>query len=254
MIVELIGTPGSGKTTMIPVIANLFSEHAYLARTIVKAARPVVSRTFSGRIVSKIFPPSLRDPLLWQLFYYQSYISRNQFSKEHPELVSFVRKWQFSREISTEEIEHNLYWWFHLTGYYQFLKHRLLPREVLLLDEGFIHRVVQLNASDHETLDIDRLNKYINLVPRPDLVVFVKAPADECEKRVFERGLWTRFQHKSRQQVSQYISNSHLVVNTAIDIINEMDWEVVEIDNSVNGITPTEHELELKLQHSSIRL
>ncbi len=247
MIVEFIGTPGSGKTTLVPVLANIFAEYNYIARTIVEASRPVVSRTFPGSVINKLAPISLRDPVLWQLFYNRSYFSRKGFSKAHPALVSHVRNTQRARDIPADERDHNLFWWFHLVGYYQFLKPRLLRNEVLLLDEGFAHRVVQLFASDHENLDRDTLSEYLRLIPRPDMLIYVDVPAVECEKRVFDRGIWNRFNHKSRQQVSQFIVNSHIAVNTAVSMLKSQEWDVVEIDNSADSVSPAKQELSNKI-------
>lgn len=247
MIVEFIGTPGSGKTTLIPILANIFAEYDYEPRTIVEASRPVVSRTFVGEVINQLAPISLRDPALWQLFYNRSYFSRKGFSKAHPTLVSHVRNTQRARNISADERDHILYWWYHMIGYYQFLKPRLLPNELLLLDEGFAHRVVQLFASDHEDLDRDSLGKYLRLIPRPHMLIFVNAPAVVCEKRVFDRGLWNRFKDKTRQQVSQFISNSHHAVYTTVSILKSQEWDVVEIDNSAAYVSPAKQELSYKI-------
>ena len=49
---------------------------------------------------------------------------------------------------------------------------------------------------------------YINLLPQPDLVIHPIANHTLCERRVYERGLWQRFQQKSRSDVSRYIANA----------------------------------------------
>lgn len=247
MIIEFIGTPGSGKTTLIPVATEIFATHDYTARTIVEASRPVASRTAIGKGINWFVPAFTRDALLWQVFYRWSYLSQRQFIKENPDLVSQVRISQHTREIDSFEREHSLYWWFQMIGYYRFLQPRLLPQEVLIMDEGFTHRVVQLHASDSEIIDRENLTTYLHLIPRPDILIFVDSPAEICEERVYKRGLWTRFQHKSRNQISQYISNSHLVVNLAIDVLKSFEWRIIKVDNSAETVLHAEQELNQKL-------
>lgn len=243
MIIEFIGTPGSGKSTLISPLAKNLAEHNIIARTVVEASRPVVSRTPIGKGINNNTPPSLRRQLLWQAFYWWSYFSRRQFSQQHPALVSHVRETQEGRKISAEEREHTLSWWFNLCGNYQFLKPRMQSGEALILDEGYSHRVVQLNASDHEEINHDNLHKYLRLIPKPDMVIFIDTPAAVCEERVYIRGLWSRFENKTRQQVSQYILNSHLVVNLAVDFVKSLQWDVITVNNSAESISSAEIDL-----------
>ena len=243
MIIEFIGTPGSGKSTLIPALEKIMADHDLVARTVVESSRPVVSRTYIGKGINQLVPSSLRRQLLWQVFYWWSYLSRRQFAQQNSSLVSHVRKTQAARKISAQEKEHNLSWWFNLAGNYQFLKKRMKPGEALILDEGFSHRVVQLHASDHEEVNQDNLYNYLNLIPKPDMLLFIDAPAAVCEERVYERGLWTRFQNKSPEQVNRYIQNAHLVVNLAVRFLNSNHREVIKIDNSVDNIGKAEIEL-----------
>lgn len=252
MIVELIGSPGCGKTSLLPSLEKKLGEQGYKAFTVVEASRPVVSRTLIGKSINTFLPAAYRDRLLWQVFYFGSFLSRRNFSKLHPNLITHVRKTQSSREIPLEEREHALYWWFHLSGYYQFLKPRLYTNEVLILDEGFSHRVVQLFASDSGNPNRGDLQQYLALIPRPDMLIFVNAPAAICEQRVHERGLWARMQHKSPQQISQFISNAHSVVDAAVKELKLKEWVVIEIDNSAAGLAPAEEELNRKLSHYQI--
>lgn len=247
MIIEFIGTPGSGKTTLIPVLEKILADHDLVGQTVVEASRPVVARTLPGKGINRLAPPSLRSQLLWQAFYWWSYLSRRQFSHENPALVSHVRMTQAARNITAEEREHNLSWWFNLAGNYQFLKTRINPGEALLLDEGFSHRVVQLHASDREEIDQDNLYKYLRLIPKPDMLIFIDVPSALCEARVYERGLWTRFKTKSREQVAQYIMNAHHVVNLTVEFLKSCQWDVIEINNSTGSISIAESEMSARV-------
>ncbi len=242
MIIEFIGAPGAGKTTLLPTAIEFLRERGMDARTIVEAARPYAQRTLFGEAVNRLAPPSLRQPLLWQVFYWLSFLARGRFFLNNSRLLRQVLDSQ--RRRPAEARRHALYWFFHLTGYYEFLRTHAWPDEALVLDEGFVHRVVQLNASDVEEPDPARIAAYVNLLPQPDLVIFLQAPWEVCEGRVRSRGVWAPLRHKSPPEISRYIANAHRVVNLTLGYIKSQDWTVIEVDNA--GGTPALAQAELR--------
>lgn len=249
MIIEFIGAPGSGKTTLLPVVIDHFNSLGYNAYTVVDAARPLAARTFLGKAVNHLLPPNLRRPLLWQVFYQLSKLYRIRFILRNWKLVWSVWSHQKSRPITDQDREHVLYWFFKLVGYYEFLKSRARPTDVLVFDEGFIHRVVQLFASEVEEPDLALIDAYLDLLPRPDIVIFPDAPQEVCEKRVYARGIWERFLPKTPAQVSRFIANSHAIVNLAVGHIKTKGWTVLVIDNGGEDHTKSVAELHRKLSH-----
>lgn len=247
MIIEFIGTPGAGKTTLLPTVVDYLGERGIRARSVVDAARPYAERTLLGKAVSRLSPPGLRQPLLWQVFYYLSVLYRLKFFAQHPRLIWQVSSSQRRRPIPADARRHVTYWFYHLVGYYEFLAAHSRPDEALVFDEGFVHRVVQMNASDVEELDPDQITAYVNLLPRPDLVVYVEAPWEVCEQRIFRRGLWKRFQDKSPAEVSRYVANSHRIVSLTVDYIQSKGWTVIEVDNRSDEVGVSELELRGKL-------
>jgi len=247
MIVEFIGTPGAGKTTLVPAVIDYLQEQGISARTVVEAARPYAQRTLVGAAVSRLAPPSLQRPVLWQIFYHQSLLYRIKFFAKHARLIRQVSDFQKRRPISAEDRQHVLRWFFHLIGSYEFLKAHVRPDEALVLDEGFIHRVVQMFASDVEEPDPAQILAYVNRLPRPDLVIFPRAPWEVCERRIYQRGLWERFRHKSQAEVSRYVANSHRIVNLTVDTIKSQRWTVIEVDNGRDDLAASKAELRRKL-------
>ena len=231
MIIEFIGTPGAGKTTLLPTLVESLRERGISARSVVEAARPYAQRTFPGKVVSRLAPASLRQPLLWQVFYYLSLLYRLKFLVKNPGLIQQVLRSQRRRPIPAEARRHALYWFFRHVGYYEFLTAHAGPEEALVFDEGFIHRVVQLNASEMEEPDPARVLAYVNLLPRPDLVIFPRTPREDCEERIYQRGLWERFRHKSPAAISHYVASSHSVVQLTVDYIKSQGWTIIEVDN-----------------------
>jgi thymidylate kinase len=250
LIIEFIGTPGAGKTTLVPAAGEYFNSRGFQARSVLEAARPFAERTLPGRAVRLLAPASIRQPLQWQLFYHLSNWKRSGFFARNRELTDMVLRFQRTRPISEADREHVLRWFLHLAGRYEFLNAHARPGEVLIFDEGFVHRVVQLFASEAEEPEPGRVKAYLDRVPRPDVVVFPYASPETCEQRVWRRGLWERFRSKSAAEVSRFIANSHAIVGLAVAHIRAAGWTVIEVDN--DGTDPQVAKAALHRQLTSL--
>jgi thymidylate kinase len=247
MIVEFIGTPGAGKTTHIPTVIALLKEQGIQGRTVVEAARSYAQRTLPGQIIARLAPPSWRRPLLWQLFDLLSALYRLIFFLKHPRLVRQVIISQRRRPAAARIKERRvLYWFFRTAGYYEFLTRYTRPDEALIFDEGFIHRVVQLNVSTAEEPQAANIVAYANLLPRPDLVIFVQASPSVCQQRVCQRGLWDHFQMATASEVALFINRAHWVVNQAVACVRAAGWMVIEVDNDHRELSEVQDELRRK--------
>ena len=248
MVIEFIGTPGAGKTTLLPFVGEYLNGQGFHPYTIVEASRIFARRTLLGKIVDRLAPSSLRQPLLWQVFYNLSLLYRLRFGVKHFSLVRQVISSQKHRPVSANIQERRvLYWFFHLMGYYEFLKAYAKPNEVLLFDEGFVHRVVQLNASEVEVPRSIQIKAYLDLLPRPNLVIFAQAPQDICEKRIQKRGVWARFYQKHPMELSQFVAHAQMAVDFAVDYIRGNGWTVIEVDNGSEDLTIAITDLQQKL-------
>ena len=232
MIVEFIGTPGAGKTTFMPVVGEHFKNHQFRPYSVLEAARPFAARTLPGKMVQMLPSGKLQRFLLWQVFYALSYAYRPKFAKQNRALMKTVLDYQYQRPITRADRSHVLRWFLHLTGSYEFLKAYAQTGDMLIFDEGFVHRVVQLFASENETPDLDSVAKYLDLIPKPDLLIFPIASSEVCEDRVFERGVWERFQAKGREETSRFIRNAYKIVKYAVKHLKIQGWTVIEVDNN----------------------
>lgn len=247
MIVEFIGAPGAGKTTLMATAMEFFREQGLKPYTVVEAARPFAQRTHIGKIIA-LTPTSIRRPLLWQLFYRLSALRRWHFRRDHEALLDHVLAAQVGRPAEADVKKRKvLYWFDHLTGYYEFLRAQAQPDEVLVLDEGFVHRVVQLFSSSVEAPSQSQIAAYLDLVPRPDLVIFADTPREICEERIYSRGLWDRAKHKSEAEISQFVANAHRAVTLATARMQEQGWVMVTVDNGRSDLTATRAELRQQL-------
>lgn len=247
LIVELIGTPAAGKTTLLPALEAHFKLQRLQAWSVIEAARPFAQRTLPGRIVSALAPRSLQRPLLWQVFYQISRIHRVKFHLEHRALMDATLRFQHERPISEADRRHVLHWFVNLTGQYSLLKERSRAGEVLIFEEGFVHRVVQLFASEVEPVDAARIRDYLCQIPVPDLIIRPVASPETCVERVYLRGVWERFRNRDRAAVTRFIHNAHAAVDIAMEHAAAENWPVVQVLNENRPASESIHDLSRKL-------
>lgn len=248
LIVEFVGTPGSGKTTLSSELVGLLQEHGIEAATIIGGARVHAARTLPGRAIARLAPYSLRRPLLWQVFYLLSILHALGFSRDHPSLTWQVLRTQIGRPIPTAAKRHILIWFFQLAGRHRFLTGTARASEALVLDDGFLHRSVHLNASHLEEPDAAQVAAYVDLLSQPDLVVFTMAGKEVCERRVRARGVWPQRRHLSATELSRYLGNAERVADEAVRRARECGWTVIEVDNEDRDLDRIKSDLRAALE------
>jgi hypothetical protein len=230
-VVEFMSVPGAGKTTFLPVAREFFVSQGFHARTVMEAARPFALRTRTGRLVGRVSPPFLRDPLLWQVFYQTSKVHQYKFHRENRLLMDSTLAFQHHRPLSPIDRHHVIHWFVNLTGQFSFLNKNARANDLLLFDEGFAHRVVQLFASESETPGLERVTSYLDLIPQPDLVIHPRASLQTCIERVRRRGVWERFRSKEDGALNRFMENARTVVNFSVNYLIAKGWNIVEVEN-----------------------
>jgi broad-specificity NMP kinase len=234
-VVELIGTPGSGKTTLAPVVIDLLREQGWTASTIVDAARDHAERTPAGALIVRRTSGRVRGLLLWWLFYALASVHAAMFVLEVPRLSRTVVSTQLRRPIRMARKAHICFWFFQLAGRERFLSATAREREVLVVDDGFLHRAVHCYASHREVPSPQAVAAYVNLLPGPALVVRVRCDEEICEQRVRRRGVWRHSRRLTVGELGRYLQRSDVVVDLATQQARARGWRVAEV---VNDSTP----------------
>jgi hypothetical protein len=235
MIVEFLGTPGAGKTTLATALITLLEERRIAAASIEGAARDHMRRTGVGRLIDRLAPSRASDLLLWQAFYLQGLAYAVRFGVERPALAGHALRSQLRRGLPLRTRAHVLYWFIHLCGRYRFLTTTLADGEVLVLDDGFAQRAVHLFASPFDEPDASQVTAYVDLLPQPDLLVVVQAGWQECERRVRERGVWRHARRLTRAQLSTYLEHAERVVEVTTRRTRHLGWDVREVSTDNPG-------------------
>ena len=138
---------------------------------------------------------------------------------------------------------HTLTWFTRLGGRMRFLRRSPSAGEVLVLDDGFLHRSVALHASPEEAVDPAAVAAYVDLLEAPALVVHVVVPAEVCAERVRERGLWRHRTGWSDDDLERYVKNADVVVDAAVSRARANGWRIVEVDNTAVDVRGLEASL-----------
>jgi thymidylate kinase len=230
-VVELVGTPGAGKTTLMHAVVELLQERGWSASTIIGAARAHAEETPLGRFISRRTKGRTRHLALWWLFYGLACVDAVWFLLDRPRLSYTVLRSQLRRPIRVARRLQVCFWFFQLAGRQRFLSRTAREGEVLVVDDGFLHRAVHIYASHAEQPSPRDVEQYVDLLDAPVLVVRVCADSETCEQRVRRRGVWQHSRRLTVGELARYLTASDRVVHIAAEHARDRGWRVAEIEN-----------------------
>jgi len=109
-------------------------------------------------------------------------------------------------------------------SYYEFFQHRLWPDEALVLEEGLVQRATSLHTSVSEEPDPLDIAGYVQLLPRPDLVILVQTSPDICVERLLARGRHRRYLGKD---LAKFVVGSSKTIEAALHTVEKSGWNVI---------------------------
>ncbi len=193
MHLEFIGLPGSGKSTLHNLISGselngfkIYGHNESVNFCSLKELRKSdVFKTFIGRIIYHLLRFSSRPVP-------RNAINQNdaiiKFIAENLELVNTVFN---ELNIRVEPIEERLFLQRRfielVTDLHLYAKHRR-PDTIFLLDEGFAHRALSIWGRHDELNSESSLGRYLELIPLPDILIWVQVDPNTCINRMESRG------------------------------------------------------------------
>lgn len=203
MHIEFIGLPGSGKTTLHKEAIKLLNDRVSISR---KEILNLNKETYLAEL--------------------------NEFIEMNREFVQlFLQK---RDEHFTEKKEKDFLQeiFFFLFVHYNFCKKK---EEIILFDEGFCHRVISLFFS-YEKRGIDRegISLYVDHIPLPDLVFFVKTDKEKSYQRMLKRkkGFPKRLKNLKDSERKDVLKNSETVISFTIHRLKEKSLPITTINNN----------------------
>jgi hypothetical protein len=179
MRIELTGCTSAGKSTLAGRILRICRDQGIDAWMgydfVLRQVRLdwIKSRLFRGLLVNLI---SLSVCLVTWRNYLAFYRFAIRIIAQLPSGVAWFEKLYIGRDVLKN------------IGIYEIIRRRASGRQLVLLDEGTLHTAHYLFVHVSVEPDIQDLSTFINLVPLPDLVVYITESESVLIERTLERG------------------------------------------------------------------
>ncbi len=208
MIVEMVGLPGSGKTTLAKAV-----------REAGKREGVEILLPYGSELETQLIPRSPR--YVKRHGHRRLLYSSILFANDNPELIAFCRQMRPEGAEADEFL-------FSLNGaLYQ--NARDMGEGVCLFDESFLQRGVNL------LMDQSRLETYLPLVPMPDLVVLLHVEAQVAFDRcIVRRGSGDGIREKVTSKFGDADQFEHRAAlnQFSVDAVEERGAEVLQLDGT----------------------
>lgn len=232
-VVEFIGIPGSGKTTLMRTVLTRLSGAGLapldLNAAVVAAARHSLRDSALGPVL-RFVPDRLARRLISRS--HERFLSLSDALAGKPDLGIAVIDSLRNRSASAPDSDQAVRWMFETLW-----KHELWRRgngaNWLVLDEGFSHRAITLFGYRYgeDEGDFAALGRYLDAIPLPSLVIKVDTEPIACFERA---GVPPRFRRLDREAQRRYLDAAGRCAADVAKLLTDRGVDVRVIDN--NGL------------------
>ncbi len=147
----------------------------------------------------------------------------NRFIKKYVELEKLI----LNRELNMEEIEILKRYFFSLGSGFHLVKEYLSKDEILIIDEGFIQRSLSLFWRGKEINGKKQLETYFDIVPLPDLIIFINVDIDNAIEHMKnrKRGVHQLVEEKDCKYMNY-------TIDEAVSILSNKKVDIIEVNNN----------------------
>lgn len=239
-LVEFIGIPGSGKSTYQPFVKSYLrkrGQEAFDKRDL--RVLHACGNSFLYEVIRSL-PSGLSSALL-KLSTNKDKLRKsyaNQFSDRYSGLVNFVEGLLESNSNSEHKLAVK---WFQNAAYrYELGTQMLNGGAYLLMDEGFMHKVLTLFVAPNQPLSEGDIQTYLNLAPRPEMLLHIQTDLNIATDRMLKRGRTDRLANLNDQAIIDYMEKCQQATQIVLSFCQKTQVPVFEIDNSAQTHRPKE--------------
>lgn len=238
----MTGIPGSGKSTILPILKTSLRKkgyHVYDSREVF--LRKYFSPQHSSLILAMInlLPRTMEHfflTLFKRLFVDKiKYVA--SFFLQRKVLNKLILDTIFSNGELNSNSKLDLLWWMNLVSIYQFSLMHLKQDEIILLEEGFFHKLITyfIPTNNKNSAEI-KIRNYINLIPEINCLIHINSNPNVCIRRLKKRNLPRKLRSKSPSEVLGYLVSADKVIRTGLTNLEANGFsQIVNIDNEHSG-------------------
>ncbi|MEZ4776432.1 MAG: hypothetical protein R3D00_24870 [Bacteroidia bacterium] len=209
-LIEFLGLPGSGKTTLVPFINTVMAEkgHVIFSRRDVRLLH--VCGGYRKFQIAQKFPSIVKRALVKVFFQFNHTESfyTEKFIQKYPDLVAYVLKTSAKNGVNEKIRRNSIRWFLSLGAIYQLAEEIMPPDAYLLLDEGFCQKVLNLFVSVDKDPNLSKVKKYLEMIPLPDTVLFIQTDETIAFDRMKHRGPIKRLLDATDDELKSFLSRA----------------------------------------------
>lgn len=230
--IEFFGQVGSGKSTVAQAARQTLRDAGFDPIDMKTAIGRCLERSWLGRLTGRFLPAAPRHRLLWAIY-------RRGLHPVYSLRLALSNPGLFAAVIRAQ-LGNGLPWWhkrriwrlvFNQANGLVFVSGRLADDEILLLEEGLLHRAVNLFSWQMDGVRVDLVRQYLERLPILDLAVRVDAPMEICRERTLARGLPSRLRPKDEETTAVFFENAdHVLALISAHVVGS-GRPVIAVDN-----------------------
>lgn len=233
MIVEFIGSTGAGKTSLISKI-----HHKLAQTTVVTTPFDLIAAPLGLMSVTHPTVQNLIQELVGFPFFIGSLNRHGKFLVHTIETFSRNTKFSIHRINNLRSLERKI-------GMYE-ITQRYNRDQIILVDEGPI-LAAHMFVFTGSLVTSSEIATFANLLPLPDLIVYIKAPVDVLVRRALQRPDPPReMGNKDPAMTEKYVKEATAIFNQLMEserirsrllVVNNPDLTVEEHDRVADDVT-----------------
>lgn len=209
-LIEFLGLPGSGKTTLVPFINTVMAENGHAVLSVRDVKLLYVCGGYRKFRIAKKLPSAVKRAVVkvfFNLNHTESFYTE-KFIQKYPDLVAYVLKTSAKNGVNEKIRRNSIRWFLSLGAIYQLAEEIMPPDTYLLLDEGFCQKVLNLFVSVDKDPNLSKVKKYLGMIPLPDTVLFIQTDEKIAFERMKVRGPIKRLVNATDDELKAFLSRA----------------------------------------------